>query len=100
MLEFVTPVFEVDPEVIHNGDVISEVLRRGEVGEPTSLPAFREVNPSARRGHCSHRLEVRLVQGGKRMRVRMNEGRMLDEFSPVHPLYVGEANEARHVAHA
>ena len=54
MLELVTPRFEVDPKVIHDGNVISEGLQRGEVGEPATLSAFRKVNPTACRSHRGH----------------------------------------------
>ena len=55
MLEPVTPHFEVSPEIVHDSDVISEGLRRREMGKPTTLLTFREVNPSACRGHGGHR---------------------------------------------
>jgi hypothetical protein len=64
MLELVTSHFEVNAKVVHNGDVISEGLRRREVGEPTTLLTFREVNPSACLGRCSHR-SGRVYEGGE-----------------------------------
>ena len=63
MLELVTTHFEVDTEVIHNSDVISEVLGCGEMSEPTTFLAFRELNPSAPRSRCSHR--SRGASGGR-----------------------------------
>lgn len=55
MVEPVTTHFEVNTKVIHNSDVISEVLGCGEMGEPATLFTFREVDPSAPRSRCSHR---------------------------------------------
>jgi len=46
MLELVAAPFEVDTKIIHNCDVISEVLRCGETGEPTALLTLREVDPA------------------------------------------------------
>ena len=43
----VTVHFEVNTKIVHNFDVISEVLRCGEMGEPAALTTFREVNPPA-----------------------------------------------------
>jgi hypothetical protein len=54
MLESVTTHFEVDTEVIHNSDVISELLRCREMGKPATLSTFWEVNPSTPWGRCSH----------------------------------------------
>ena len=48
VLELVTSHFKVNTKVVHNGDVISECLRRREVGKPAALFAFWEVNPSTR----------------------------------------------------
>ena len=55
MLEPVTAHFEVNTKVIHNGDVISEDLRCGEMGKPATFFTFRQVNPSTPWGRCSHR---------------------------------------------
>jgi hypothetical protein len=55
VLEPVTTHFEVNTKVIHNSDVISEVFRCREVGEPATLLTFWEVNPSTPWGRCSHR---------------------------------------------
>jgi hypothetical protein len=63
MLELVTSYFEVNAKVVHNGDVISEGLRRREVSEPAAPFTFREVNPAARQGRCSHDLGVFLKVG-------------------------------------
>ena len=58
MLELVTVHFEVDTKVIHDGDVISELLGCGKMGEPATLLTFREDNPSTPWGRCSHRSSV------------------------------------------
>jgi len=58
MLEPVTTHSEVNTKVVHNSDVISEVLRRGEMGEPATFLTFREVNPPAPWGRCSHRFRA------------------------------------------
>ena len=65
MLELVTTNFEVKTEVIHYSNVISELLGCGEMGEPAMLLAFREDDPSARWGRCSHGY-VRDYGGGGR----------------------------------
>jgi len=54
MLEPLTTHSEVNTKVIHNSDVISEVFRRREMGEPATFLTFWEVNPSAPKGRCSH----------------------------------------------
>ena len=54
VLEPMTTPFEVNAKVVHNRDVISDLFRGGEVGEPTTPFTFREVNPATRWGRCSH----------------------------------------------
>lgn len=44
MPEPVTTRFEVNTKAIHNGDVISQVPRCGEMGKPVTLGIFWEVN--------------------------------------------------------
>ena len=58
VLESMTTPSEVDAEVVHNGDVISELLRGREMGEPATLFTFREADPSTRWSRCSHRSRV------------------------------------------
>jgi len=72
MPEPVTAHFEVNTKIVHNFDVISEVLRCGEMGEPTALMAFREVNPPTPWSRCSH--EPRGVSGSM-VRVTGAQGR-------------------------
>jgi len=48
VLEPMTTPFEVDTEVVHNRDVISDLLRGGKVSEPAASFTFREVDPAAR----------------------------------------------------
>ena len=72
MPEPVTAHFEVNTKIVHNFDVISEVLRCGEVGEPAALMTFREVDPPTPWSRCSH--ESRGVFGG-RVRVTGARGR-------------------------
>ena len=55
VLESMTTPFEVDAEIVHNRDVISDLLRSGEVGEPATPFTFWEVNPATPWGRCSHR---------------------------------------------
>ena len=55
VLESMATPFEVDAEVVHNRDVISDLLRGGEVGEPATPFTFREVDPATCWGRCSHR---------------------------------------------
>ena len=64
MFELMTSPFEVKTKVVHNGDVISEGLRRREMGKPTTPFTFREVNPSTRQGRCSHRSRGASEGGG------------------------------------
>lgn len=47
MLESVSGPLEADAEVVHDCDVIVQFLGRGQLGEPASFLAFREVNPAA-----------------------------------------------------
>jgi len=72
MPEPVTTNFEVNTKVVHNFDVISEVLRCGKMGEPAALMTFREVDPPTPWSRCSH--ESRGVSGG-RVRVTGARGR-------------------------
>jgi len=45
MLEPLAAPFEVDAKIIHNCDIISEVLRCREAGEPTAFSALWEIDP-------------------------------------------------------
>lgn len=65
MLEHVTSHFEVNAKVIHNSDVISEVLGCGEMGEPATPFTFREVNPPTPRGRCNHSRDWGVHEGGE-----------------------------------
>ena len=47
MLECVSSLLKVDAEIVHDCDVIVQLLGRGYMGEPAAFPAFREVDPSA-----------------------------------------------------
>ena len=61
----VTTHFEVNTKVIHNSDVISEVLRCGKMGKPATLMTFWKVNPPTPWGRCSHRSRVFLKAGSE-----------------------------------
>jgi len=49
-----TTHFEVNTKIVHNFDVISEVLRCGEMGKPAAPMTFREVNPPTPWSRGSH----------------------------------------------
>ena len=49
-----TTPLEVNTKVVHNRDVISDLFRGGEVGEPATSFTFREVNPATCWSRCSH----------------------------------------------
>ena len=47
VLEPMTTPLEVNTKVVHNCNVILDLFRGREVGEPATLFTFREVNPAA-----------------------------------------------------
>jgi len=54
VLEPMTTPFEVNAKVVHNRDVISDLFRGGDMGEPATPFTFWEVNPATRWGRCNH----------------------------------------------
>ena len=75
MPELMTTHFEVNTKVIHNSDVISEVLRCGKMGKPATLMTLWEVNPSTLWGRCSHRSRG-APEGGERAAEDWGGGRL------------------------
>ena len=69
VLELMFTHSKVDAEVVHNGDVISELLRGREMREPTSLFTFREGDPPTHWSRCSHRPRVDLGDKGEATKV-------------------------------
>jgi hypothetical protein len=47
MFESLTSLLKVHTEIVHDGDVIVQLLGRGKLGEPATFAAFWEVNPAA-----------------------------------------------------
>jgi hypothetical protein len=65
VLEWMTTHPEVDAEVVHNGDVISELLRGREMCKPTAPFTFREADPPTCWSRCSHGSRVDLGDKGE-----------------------------------
>ena len=91
VLELVTAHFEVNTKVVHNRDVISKLLGRREVREPTTLLTFRKVYPSTRWSRCSHGSRVILNVGRGATEVWDGGGsRIWGNLGSIHPVYVGK----------
>jgi hypothetical protein len=83
--ECMTTHSEVDAKVVHNGDVISELLRGREMCKPAIPFTFREADPPTCWSRCSHR--SRIDSGDKGEATKVWGGGAQDtrqKFRPAH----------------